>query len=205
MSDWAKLSREAERYKKEHPVGSRIVLLSMGNDARPIPNNTRGTVRVVDDIGQIHCDFDNGRHLAIVPGEDSFRLLTEKELAEERRLDEKAASLKDFFWAQGITMSVTVKNGDLIAQDDEGNKWVGAKEIYNFALNECCCFEADGSLSSGFGAAEAFIRKVKEDAKEFGVEITSYVKSVDKLIGNATKRSKETNGSEVSEVEFEKE
>ncbi len=122
MDSWAKLSREAERYKKEYPVGSRIVLLSMGDDPRPIPDNTRGTVKVVDDIGQIHCDFDNGRHLAIVPGEDSFRLLTEKELDEE-----------------------------------------------------------------------------------FGVEVTSYVKSVDSLIGDATSRSKENNGSKVSEVELEKE
>ncbi|MGN0450920.1 MAG: DUF4314 domain-containing protein [Acutalibacteraceae bacterium] len=32
----------------------------------------------------MHCDFDNGRSLGIVPGEDSFRKLTAEELAEEQ-------------------------------------------------------------------------------------------------------------------------
>lgn len=42
---------------------------------------------MVDDIGTLHCDFDNGRHLGIVPGEDSFRKLTTEELAEEQNED----------------------------------------------------------------------------------------------------------------------
>ena len=33
---------------------------------------------------QLHCNFDNGRQLGIVPGEDSFRRLTDQELAEEK-------------------------------------------------------------------------------------------------------------------------
>lgn len=51
-----------------------------------------GTVRVFDDIGTLHCDFDNGRSLGIVPGEDSFRKLTDEELAEENEnMDEENA------------------------------------------------------------------------------------------------------------------
>ena len=76
--------RFAQRMKDNYPSGTRIMLLSMGNDPCPIEDNTRGTVRVVDDIGTIHCSFDNGRSLGIVPGEDSFRKLTEEELAEEQ-------------------------------------------------------------------------------------------------------------------------
>lgn len=76
--------RFAQRMKDNYPPGTRIMLLSMGNDPCPIEDNTRGTVRVVDDIGTIHCSFDNGRSLGIVPGEDSFRKLTEEELAEEQ-------------------------------------------------------------------------------------------------------------------------
>lgn len=83
MNEWARLERQAERYKKEYPEGTRIMLLSMGDDPRPIEPNTRGTVKHVDDIGTIHCHFDNGRSLGIVPGEDSFRKLTAEELAEE--------------------------------------------------------------------------------------------------------------------------
>ena len=35
----------------------------------------------------IHCAFDNGRQLGIIPGEDSFRKLTAEELAEEQNED----------------------------------------------------------------------------------------------------------------------
>ena len=54
------------------------MLLGMGNDPNPVESGTRGTVRAVDDIGTLHCDFDNGRSLGVVPGEDSFRMLTDE-------------------------------------------------------------------------------------------------------------------------------
>ena len=76
--------RFAQRMKDNYPPGTRIMLLSMVDDPRPVEDNTRGTVKVVDDIGTLHCDFDNGRSLGIVPGEDSFRRMTDEELAEER-------------------------------------------------------------------------------------------------------------------------
>ncbi len=60
------------------------MLLRMGADHNPIADNTRGTVIGVDDIGTLHCSFDNGRSLGIVPSEDSFRKLTDTELAEEQ-------------------------------------------------------------------------------------------------------------------------
>lgn len=84
MNEWERNRRMAERYKEAYPPGTRILLLSMGDDPRPVEDETRGTVKVVDDIGTLHCTFDNGRQLGIVPGEDSFRKLTEEELAEEQ-------------------------------------------------------------------------------------------------------------------------
>ena len=61
-----------QRIREEYPVGSRIVLDRMGDDPRPIEPGTKGTVRIVDDAGTIHCDFDNGRRLGLVPEEDIF-------------------------------------------------------------------------------------------------------------------------------------
>lgn len=84
MNEWERLHRQAERYKASYPPGTRIMLLSMGEDPCPVESNTRGTVEDVDDIGTLHCSFDNGRSLGIVPGEDSFRKLTDEELAEEQ-------------------------------------------------------------------------------------------------------------------------
>ena len=87
MNEWERSRQMAKRYQEGYPPGTRIVLLSMGNDPRPIEPDTRGTIKVVDDIGTLHCDFDNGRSLGIVPSEDSFRRLTQEELAEEQEPD----------------------------------------------------------------------------------------------------------------------
>ena len=87
MNDWERLRRQVQRYKEQYPPGTRLMLLEMGRDPHPVESNTRATVAYVDDIGSIHCDFDNGRHFGIVPGEDTFRKLTEEELAEEQSED----------------------------------------------------------------------------------------------------------------------
>jgi len=55
-------------------VGRRIVCVEM-NDNDPVPSGTEGTVRLVDDIGQIHVNWDNGRTLALIPKLDKYRLI----------------------------------------------------------------------------------------------------------------------------------
>lgn len=84
MNEYERLRRLAERHKQAYPPGTRVLLLHMGDDPRPVEDNMRGTVRVVDDLGTLHCAFDNGRSLGLCPGEDSFRKLTQEELAEEQ-------------------------------------------------------------------------------------------------------------------------
>ena len=63
-----------KRMKDTYAPGTRIQLDYMGDDPRPIPPGTKGTVRIVDDMGTVHCDFDNGRRLGLVPGEDVFHI-----------------------------------------------------------------------------------------------------------------------------------
>ena len=63
-----------KRMKDTYTPGTRIQLDHMGDDPRPIPPGTKGTVRIVDDMGTVHCDFDNGRRLGLVPGEDAFHI-----------------------------------------------------------------------------------------------------------------------------------
>ena len=74
MNEWEKLHEAATRYKKMYPKGTRIELLSMANDPRPVASGTRGTVQLVDDIGQLQVVFDNGLAIGVVPGEDSDNL-----------------------------------------------------------------------------------------------------------------------------------
>lgn len=67
-----------QRMKDQYPPGTRIELDYMGDDPRPIEPGTKGTVRVVDDMGTVHCDFENGRRLGLAPGEDAFHAIAEK-------------------------------------------------------------------------------------------------------------------------------
>lgn len=64
--------------------GDRVLLIHMVDDPYPVPDGTRGTVTHVDDAGQVHVRWDNGSGLAVIPGIDEFRHLTQKELTEER-------------------------------------------------------------------------------------------------------------------------
>ena len=73
--------------KRNYPPGTRLELIEMGDDPRPVASGTRGTVKVVDDMGSIHMQWDNGRTLALIPGEDRFRKLTQAEIAQEQQLE----------------------------------------------------------------------------------------------------------------------
>ena len=64
------------------------MLLSMNDPYSPVESGMRGTVQSVDDIGQLLMKWDNGRSLALIPGEDSFRRLTQEEI--DRELHEQA-------------------------------------------------------------------------------------------------------------------
>ena len=113
MNEFQRLKRLAAQYKALYPKGTRVELLMMGSDPRPIEPGTRGTVDCVDDMGTIHCTFDNGRRLGIIPEEDSFRKLTEMEL-----LDEKSEKLQKAY--------IDKVNTEVIPCIE----WIGMKNAY---------------------------------------------------------------------------
>ena len=57
---------------------TRILLQHMDDPYAPVPAGTRGTVKYVDDIGQIGVAWDNGRSLSLIPGMDTYRKLTQQ-------------------------------------------------------------------------------------------------------------------------------
>ena len=93
MNDLMRRTREAPRIKEEYPVGTRILLDHMNDPLAPVPAGTRGTVRFVDGAGQIHMSWDNGRSLALIIGEDSFRKLTDEEVAQEAKEQEQETGM----------------------------------------------------------------------------------------------------------------
>lgn len=83
MNEWERNRRLAEPTRKAYPPGTRILLNHMDDPRDPVRAGMRGTVRFVDDQSQIHIQWDNGRGLALIPGVDSFRKLTQEELVQE--------------------------------------------------------------------------------------------------------------------------
>lgn len=70
--------KKVELLKEMYPAGTRIQLNSMSGEP-DMPSSLMGTVDFVDDIGQLQMTWDNGRSLALVPGEDSFSVVPQLE------------------------------------------------------------------------------------------------------------------------------
>lgn len=71
--------KQVERIKERYLIGTRIELLSTMDDIQGVEKGIKGTVIGVDDMGTIHMKWDNGRGLGLIPGEDSFKVLSRPE------------------------------------------------------------------------------------------------------------------------------
>jgi hypothetical protein len=78
---------KVEMAKQQYPIGTRVELYSLCNDERDMPTGLRGTVVGVDDQPALLMNWENGRTLSLLVGEDSFRKLTTEELYAELNID----------------------------------------------------------------------------------------------------------------------
>ncbi len=76
---------QVEQIKKKYPPGSRIELDGMENE-RDMPVGLKGTVRYVDDAGQLGMLWDNGRTLSLIPNADLFHILQSEQKQEENQI-----------------------------------------------------------------------------------------------------------------------
>lgn len=64
--------KQLELLKKRYPAGTEICLEYMDGE-NGMPSGLKGKVSCVDDAGQIHVNWENGRSLALIPGVDRVR------------------------------------------------------------------------------------------------------------------------------------
>ena len=66
---------EVERLRERYPVGTKIRLRHMDDPFAPVPAGTIGEVALIDDAGNIHMKWENGRSLALIEGVDDFTVI----------------------------------------------------------------------------------------------------------------------------------
>lgn len=172
MSEWDRLYKQSQRIKEQYPVGTRIMLMHMGQDIRRIEDGTKGTVRLVDDIGTLFCNFDNGRRLGIIPEEDSFRKLTREELLEEQSektsQETTAHTMEDHNTIQTTPLyrypySYAVENGEIAAYRD------------SYTANVACKEAIEKSIVQHYHSYVLDREAVNQVVEQFGFDRTLYV------------------------------
>lgn len=159
--------KEVNKIKEMYPAGTRIRLISM-DDPQAVPSGTYGTVEHVDDAGQIHMHWDNGRGLALVPGEDQFTV--------EQQPEQRPEEIRVIIVPPNELPRVEVIQNTLKAQQEivGGN----IEELYldNDAVAVCneegklMNLEANRKIGSDIIAGTFFI--ARDDGSEYLVSLT---------------------------------
>ena len=71
--------RQLQALRERYPAGTRIRLNHMDDPYAPVPDGTVGEVQYVDDAGNIHMVWENGRTLSLIEGVDDFTIIKEEE------------------------------------------------------------------------------------------------------------------------------
>ena len=74
--------RQLQALRERYPAGTIIRLNHMDDPYAPIPDGTVGEVQYIDDGGNIHMVWQNGRTLSLIEGVDDFSIITNDKEAE---------------------------------------------------------------------------------------------------------------------------
>ena len=98
--------KKVELLRQRYPEGTRICLDHM-EDLCPVESGTCGWVQFVDDAGTLHCKFDNGRTLGVIPDVDKFhKIEQEQAMADEQEKSEEITETEGFEESEEMEMSM---------------------------------------------------------------------------------------------------
>lgn len=66
--------KELTALREKYPTGTIVKLISMADVQSP-PVGTIGKVTLIDDMGSVHVNWQNGSTLALIPDVDSWEIL----------------------------------------------------------------------------------------------------------------------------------
>lgn len=69
---------ELKALRERYPAGTRIRLKHMADAIAPVPPGTVGEVQMVDDGGNIHMIWQNGRTLSLIDVVDDFEVISDR-------------------------------------------------------------------------------------------------------------------------------
>lgn len=67
---------ELKALRERYPTGTVIRLIRMDDPFAPVPPGMVGEVAIIDDAGNIHMKWRNGRSLALIEGVDDFEVIS---------------------------------------------------------------------------------------------------------------------------------
>lgn len=70
--------QQLKSLRGRYPAGTMIRLINMDDSFAPVPPGTIGEVTMVDDAGNIHMHWRNGRSLALIEGVDDFTVISDR-------------------------------------------------------------------------------------------------------------------------------
>lgn len=160
--------KQIQKIKEQYPQGTRIKLDHMDDPYHPIAEGTKGTVEHVDDAGQIHMKWDNGRGLALVPNVDDFHIVDQIKVIIVRPDEHPRVADID----NDLKTMQSIVNGDIEEIDLDDDAVLVCNEegkLNNLKANRCVGHDiiAGTFFIAGDDGGEELISLNEEQIKEY--------------------------------------